>query len=363
MRIIFLSVFFLLSSALHALEIDEKLTLRLLKISNSKKTVLINRGAEDGLVVGDHAKFFVTSGVIARGVVEKVSPSRSIWSLYRVVAPDEIIDGKVMNLKIASPVKVTTDPTKSMKEEEVPAGNEGMDMAGNTAADTNIDEENELREMGLEEAPPVREKRPAQKTKKEVVAEAEPESEDEPFYSGKAKIWEVWGMVYMDSLGGKDQDDNTIKESNLDLTAGVEFYLLKTKLFKNASLLGILHKKTASSSAANGAGGTTETTKDALSFGAGANYHFYNAPDATNKPIGYIGFSAGTGSVVNKVTDVDDQKWSTSFYSFAIGSKYVFNSGFGFKVALDYLSTTEAYETFKYTLAGPRFQVGVSYRF
>jgi len=29
----------------------------ILKVSNSKKTVLINRGAEDGLVVGDHAKF------------------------------------------------------------------------------------------------------------------------------------------------------------------------------------------------------------------------------------------------------------------------------------------------------------------
>jgi hypothetical protein len=104
----------------NALEIDEKLTLRFLKVSTSKKTVLINRGAEDGLVVGDHAKFYITSGIIARGVVEKVSPSRSIWSIYRVVDPNEITEGKVLNLKIASPVKITTDSSKSIKEEVIP---------------------------------------------------------------------------------------------------------------------------------------------------------------------------------------------------------------------------------------------------
>ena len=111
--------------------------MRFLKVSNSKKTILINRGAEDGLAIGDHAKFFITTGVIARGVVEKVSPSRSIWSLYRVVDPAEITDGKVLNLKIASPVKVTTDPSKSMKDEEVPAGTDKMNLSddGNDGSD------------------------------------------------------------------------------------------------------------------------------------------------------------------------------------------------------------------------------------
>ena len=103
---------FIFSHMIFALEIDEKLSIRFLKVSNSKKTILINRGSEDGLAIGDHAKFFITTGVIARGVVEKVSPSRSIWSLYRVVDSVEITDGKVLNLKIASPVKITDDSTK-----------------------------------------------------------------------------------------------------------------------------------------------------------------------------------------------------------------------------------------------------------
>jgi hypothetical protein len=123
MKRLFMIFFLLLGSSaktLRALEIDEKLTLRFLKVSTTKKTVLINRGAEDGLVVGDHAKFYISSGIIARGVVEKVSPSRSIWSMYRLVEPNDVTEGKVLNLKIASPVKITTDSTKSIKEEAIP---------------------------------------------------------------------------------------------------------------------------------------------------------------------------------------------------------------------------------------------------
>ena len=46
-----------------ALEIDEKLTTRVVDISESRKTILINRGIEDGLAIGDHAKFFVSTGL------------------------------------------------------------------------------------------------------------------------------------------------------------------------------------------------------------------------------------------------------------------------------------------------------------
>ena len=128
MRVLIVLLTLMNFSKTFALEIDEKLTIRFLKVSNSKKTILVNRGSEDGLVVGDHAKFFVTSGVVARGVVEKVSPSRSVWSLYRVVDPAEITDDKVLNLKIASAVKITEDPTKSMKDEPIPGGEEKMDV-------------------------------------------------------------------------------------------------------------------------------------------------------------------------------------------------------------------------------------------
>ena len=93
----------LLMAPAWALDIDEKLTLRLLKLSKTRKTILINRGIEDGLAVGDHAKFYLTTGLIARGVVVKTSPARSVWSLYRIIDPNFLFKEKVMNLKIATP--------------------------------------------------------------------------------------------------------------------------------------------------------------------------------------------------------------------------------------------------------------------
>ena len=54
-------------SSSYALEIDEKLTLRIVKTSDTKKTVLINRGQEDGLAKGDHAKFYLSVGCRTRG--------------------------------------------------------------------------------------------------------------------------------------------------------------------------------------------------------------------------------------------------------------------------------------------------------
>ena len=107
------------TSTLYALDINEKLTLRVLRLSSTKKTVLINRGIEDGLAVGDHAKFYLTTGMIARGVVSKVSPSRSVWSLYRLVEPDQLIENKIVNLKIATPVKITVDESKMIAVEPI----------------------------------------------------------------------------------------------------------------------------------------------------------------------------------------------------------------------------------------------------
>lgn len=116
----FLFLFFITINAF-ALQVDEKLTLRVLKVSESGKTILINRGVEDGLVKGDHAKFFMTIGVVARGVMIKGSPTRSVWSVYRIVNADEIKQDKVMKLKITPAVKITMDKSKSIVKDDIPS--------------------------------------------------------------------------------------------------------------------------------------------------------------------------------------------------------------------------------------------------
>ena len=124
MRIIF--VFFTLFSLnAFALEVDEKLTTRIVRTSETRKTLMINRGTEDGLVEGDHAKFIVTAGIVARGVCIKVSPSRSVWSVYRLVNADFIVNDSVMTLKITPPVKITKDETKAIVEEDIPSSTGG----------------------------------------------------------------------------------------------------------------------------------------------------------------------------------------------------------------------------------------------
>ena len=106
-----LSIFLPLHSAL---EEDTSFKARILGVSDSKRTVLVNRGTEHGLALNQHAKIALPSGMVARGVVVKLSPTRSVWSVYRFMAKDKITAQTVYNFKIASPVKLTTDESKAL---------------------------------------------------------------------------------------------------------------------------------------------------------------------------------------------------------------------------------------------------------
>lgn len=371
---------FNLSNA-HALDIDEKLTLRFLKVSSTKKTVLVNRGGEDGLVVGDHAKFFITAGVVARGVVEKVSPSRSVWSLYRIVDPAEIVDDKVLNLKIASPVKITDDPSKSLKEEAIPGGTETMVMS-EAPTDASTDEvvvsdadQDELKDLGMEE---VKEVKPVVKVDKKTKAAPVSELELPQTYSRSSKTWEVWGTLFLNALEGTSDESSTdttdttsvsASGTMIALSAGIEKYFTSYDNFlKEFSLNLFLHSRTMES------GDRVKSKTDWFEYGIGANYHFYNSAASVNRLIGYGAFTLGKGSaniesktLVNGVDTGTPAEGSNSFFSLGIGAKYMLSNGFGVKGLLDYYSSSESYEfdtgSVERTLSGPRVQFGVSYRF
>lgn len=107
--------FFFLSFSAFGLENDKRLIIRLLGISSSKKTILINKGREEGIKIGDHAKFSnPVNGYFARGTVSRVSPTRSVWSLYRIIKPEALVENTVVTLKAASPVKLTRDESKAL---------------------------------------------------------------------------------------------------------------------------------------------------------------------------------------------------------------------------------------------------------
>lgn len=394
MRVLPILLTFIFSNVVHALEIDEKLTIRFLKVSNSKKTVLINRGSEDGLVVGDHAKYFITSGVIARGVVEKVSPSRSIWSLYRVVDPSEITDGKVLNLKISSPVKITADPSKSMKEEEIPGGSEKMSLTDGEPesvkenAPATADEKKELEGMGIEDkeevkkspsATPAKNSSDKKSVPKEVVYEEAPS-----MGSNTSKNWELWGTLYVNSLTGTiDNPSSTTAStgtsaSGIDFSLGIERYFLNAASFvSNISGLLFVHKRGTENNLLISTG--VKNTSDWLEFGGGVNYHFYNHPASLGRLIGFVNLSGGAGSATIKdsttsgaTETVSSTKGTNTFVIGGVGAKYILSNGFGARMNFDYYSGKESYSIAQTTgdplvttrtLAGPRIQFGLSYRF
>ena len=375
MRVLIVLLTLLNFSKTFALEIDEKLTIRFLKVSNSKKTILVNRGSEDGLVVGDHAKFFVTSGVVARGVVEKVSPSRSVWSLYRVVDSAEITDDKVLNLKIASAVKITEDPTKSMKDEPIPGGEEKMDVSEEKSASISEAEQSELDGMGLDEKISTSKPSANSKGKNSASTQESLEPSESSALSG-SKNWDAWALFHLNSLSGVVTSSDTTASSTgtsastLDFSAGVEKYFFSsTNFLKEISLVGFMHKRTIDN------GQDIKISSGWLEFGGGVNYHFLNTPISVNKIIGFANFNLGVGSI-NTVETVTSGATSTetsitgsnAFWSLGLGAKYILNYGLGFRAIFDYYSSSESYAypndvSVKSTLAGPRMQFGMSYRF
>lgn len=380
------------SSSLFGLDIDEKLTLRFLKVSSSQKTVLINRGGEDGLVVGDHAKFFITAGVVARGVVEKVSPTRSVWSLYRIVDPSEITQDKVLNLKISSPVKITDDPSKSLKEEPIPGGTEAMNM-GDEVTSVNNDQmdssekeviitdedQNELRDVGINET---KNKEALNNSKKknslaQKSSNSEYYNEDDtngvnavPVMSSsfRKKTWDVVGSMNFNSLWYTSDDVTTsASPTGLDLGLALEKYFYNSNnFFKDFSLFGFIHKTSMKSDG-------SLNTNDYFEYGLGLNYHFYNRAYNVNRIIGFGTFAIGAGSVSTETvstvsTTSASDTGSNSFFSLGAGAKYLFNGGFGMRALVDFYSSSESREledlsTTDTSLSGVRLQLGLSYRF
>lgn len=357
-------------SCAHALEIDEKLTLRILRTSNTKKTILINRGLEDGLVVGDHAKFFLTTGVIARGVVVKASPTRSIWSFYRIIDADSMTSDKVMNLKISTPLKLTEDSSKALRYEPVAAsGSETISVSRGDQIPSGVevlDSREELSTDEQDELSQMESKSPAMNNMVTVTG------------VHSQRTWEAFGMLHLSSLSGEytegDSEGVDAQDSSLALSVGVEKYFASPNSFLGDLSFGLfIHKRS------TGTGSGVTLTQDWTEFGVSGSYHFYNKPLSFSRPILYANLAAGIGSVevtqeVNTSTanSTETQSGSSNFFSLGFGAKYYLPNGFGGRALLDYYTSGATFSvedtagnSSETTLAvsGLRIQLGLSYRF
>jgi hypothetical protein len=385
--IIIFSIF--VSSNLHALEVDEKLTIRFLKVSTSKKTILVNRGAEDGLSVGNHAKFFTTSGVIARGVVEKVSPSRSIWSLYRIIDPYEITNDKVLNLKIGTPVKISEDASKSIIQDSAPQRVEPI----NAPLAHNINPELDSLESDSFESDSFNTEKPAP-SKDSLESDSfdleTPVDKIKSYKPSKAKMdngmrdqiisneqeWEVWGNASASMLSGSMTNTNlaTVAASSQstssmsDFSLGIEKYFFQTaSVFNQVSLTAFYHRRNANF------GQDIQASESVSEYGGGIRYHFDQSASLINSIMPFVLADIGVGSVniqskvISGAVVPESANGTSKFYSLGGGAKYILGNGIGFRSLIDYYSSTETFIYTGYTgtrtLTGFRLQVGLSYRF
>lgn len=353
-------LFLILYSLLHnarALEIDEKLTIRILRLSSTKKTALVNRGLEDALAVGDHAKFFLTTGVVARGVVVQISPGRSIWSLYRLVTPEAVIVDKMMNIKISAPIKLTDDPSKSLYATStsshtpvaIPLAEGANDLIGQ---DLEESERSDLLALGG------------------IVSEGILESPQIQTVN-----LELFSLAHYNfaSTASDLGNNESVKEtgSGTSFSLGGEIYLPHSSpLLRKFSLFGLYYMGEQNATYSSRAKSSTEIKE----YGGGIAYHFWGNPRAYGRLIGFVSASGGVGTTEDSLSFTDGSAsqantGDSTFFGGAIGVKYFGQEGFGGRIVASYVSRSEDYafdresQNYDRTTTAPGIQLGFSYRF
>lgn len=369
----FLTSFFLVSSSLKALEVDEKLTLRIINTSNSKKTILINRGIEDGLIVGDNAKFFLTEGVVARGELIKASPSRSVWALYRISQGDKINNNEVLNLKITTSLKTTSDPTKMLSENEVPENIPVVGGVDENDMKNDMEDLNKLKQGTMMEPPMLQKNSTYIKsldTKEGSIADGRGTTE--------LKTLEFFGTFNYSSLSetfdpGVEGQNSTQKDlSELSVSFGMEKYFRDTTTaIRNLSFVGQVDLSK-SDSIENSSETTPSISTTNIGGSIGVNWHMFNDPFLFDKMIPFVGATIGLGKTIytnDSTTSSSVDNGSYNSYSLGIGAKFYAESGFGIRGIFDYYSRSETVAkeltgvdevTSK---SGPRLKIGLSFRF
>lgn len=366
LQFLFLLSTLLFSKAWAYLEVDETLTVRVLRLSDSKKTALVNRGLEDGLVVDMHAKFYLTTGVIARGMVVKASPSRSIWSLYRIIEEGQLVEDRVMNIKVSTPMMLTEDPAaKPIRLVDPVAASRQRSRTSSPSSNVEIvsdgsldglsdDEQAELASMSASE-------RPASWSPREGS-------------SLVSRDWELWSLLQLNMLSGTFEEGDTtgtVSQSNVDFSLGLEKYFPSSNsLLNTLSVSLLLHLRSSES------GDAVAVKSSWVEYGVAANYHFYGDHLKSDNLIGLVSLGLGVGSVTSgtatqETGDIEAAETSlsgsSSFFSLGVGGKYYLANGFGMRAMVDFYRTSESYtfedeNTLSRSLSGPRMQFGLSYR-
>lgn len=341
-----------------SLDVDEKLTVRVLKSSDSRKTLMINRGTEDGLVEGDHARFLVTAGIVARAVCIKVAPTRSVWSVYRLVNADFIVNDSVMTIKITPPVKITKDESQALVQEDTPTKLPSDPQA-----------------LGIPLAEGAQDLSQIDNTVENVSDGDLRGLEDVTIVERNFEVFSFLNISGLSAITKADVGDKKFSnsQSSHHIGLGGELYSRREReWYSRFSLLGSVNFMRTNAQSYNGYSATNDITE----FTIGTNWHPGKMPSATYQFIPFVNLSINIGSVRSSqssgLTRPEDEdrsaNGSTSGFAVGFGYKFYTKEGFGARAVIDYYARNEKFDrdedenSFDRTVAGPRFLMGISYR-
>ncbi len=325
-----------------ASEIGEKFEVSILDASESKRTILLNRGLSSGLTIEEHANFYDDLGPIAKGVAIKVSPMRSVWALYTVENATKISPNTQIKIKISAPVKLTVDQSKMIR----PAIALSDQQKFSTSRDAGVFFDKLSPEIKDEF-----EKKQKEETKNRNV----------PFVERAHEFWGILDFSFFNT-SLKREGSRTEASSSLSLNykIGYEYYL--DKFIKQLSL-DIFFKEEYGTYLT---GNSQKTRLNFLEFGVGPNWHFYNDPMLYGEVIAFTYFHFGGGLIDSKAISTDSNG-TTSTIAIGVGGKYYLSSGIGLRLILEYSYSNRYFIVDSIAqneaISGVKSYIGFSYRF
>ncbi len=338
-----------------ALEVDSKLTVRVLKTSKSKKTILVNKGRSDELKKGDHAKFFVSEGMVARAVLVEASKKRSVWSVYRVINGDLLNSNEIMNIKITPAVKLTDDPLAVVSRDS-----SFSDTIDDKVADKDFQVYSDLFDDGkVDESP-------AQQAVSQELQEL-----DLDIGERRLEVGAIVGFQSFSSevTGTPSNTDFSGTEFVNNILVNLEYYRDRTGIF---GYFQYLQEALLSFDGAI-------ADSSSFEFGGGMNFYLFADPHKANQLITYLTLGAGFGSLTDTFSGGElaptaqntvEVTGSTFALFGGIGMKYFLPNGFGMRFVVDVYRRQDSFDSdatittsdWERVRFGPRLLVGISYR-
>ncbi len=357
-KALFFTLIFSLS--VFSLPIDSKLSVRILETTQSGKTLLINRGSSDNLNVGDHAKFYITEAVVARAVVIKLLQNTSVWSVYRMVNPDLVINDAALKLKITPAVKLSNNPYSMLAKDSI----QGLNLVSGSGDDYKVYSDL-LDDRDYSDAD---------------VTEITSRNEEMNFRSSsslKGRPFEFWTNLGFHFYSSQVNADSTYDGSELvgRFALGLELYL--GRWFSIAPQASYMQDSLLSYDGA-------VTDSILYEYGGALNFYLFTSPHQTYKLIPFISLGAAVGNIVDSfasgtvagssasASTTVEASGTTFAYFGGLGLKYYFANKLGVRMLIDAYRRLDVFDELPSTANedewdrwrfGPRLAFGFMYRF